>query len=87
MQFSESWLRQYVNPPLDSSALAHAMTMAGLEVEEQYCVAPAFTKIVVAQICRQSNIPMPIVCVFARLMLALVKNCKLFVVRPMPVLA
>ena len=50
MQFSESWLRQYVNPPLDSSALAHAMTMAGLEVEEQYCVAPAFTKIVVAQI-------------------------------------
>jgi phenylalanyl-tRNA synthetase beta chain len=50
MQFSESWLRQYVNPSLDSEALGHAMTMAGLEVEERHTVAPAFTKIVVAQI-------------------------------------
>ncbi|BDX21412.1 phenylalanine--tRNA ligase beta subunit [Polynucleobacter sp. TUM22923] len=50
MQFSESWLRQYVNPDLDSQALGHAMTMAGLEVEEQHTVAPAFTQIVVAQI-------------------------------------
>ena len=50
MQFSESWLRQYVNPTLDSDALGHAMTMAGLEVEEQHSVAPAFTKIVIAQI-------------------------------------
>ena len=50
MQFSESWLRQYVNPSLDSDALAHAMTMAGLEVEEQHSVAPPFTKIVVAEI-------------------------------------
>ena len=31
MQFSESWLRQYVNPSLDSDALGHSMTMAGLE--------------------------------------------------------
>jgi phenylalanyl-tRNA synthetase beta chain len=50
MQFPESWLRHYVNPSLDSDALGHAMTMAGLEVEEQHSVAPAFTKIVVAQI-------------------------------------
>ena len=50
MQFSESWLRQYVNPSLDSDALGHAMTMAGLEVEEQHSLAPAFTKIVIAQI-------------------------------------
>ncbi|MBU3628490.1 phenylalanine--tRNA ligase subunit beta [Polynucleobacter sp. AP-Reno-20A-A9] len=50
MQFSESWLRQYVNPSLDSDALGHAMTMAGLEVEERHSVAPAFTKIVIAQI-------------------------------------
>lgn len=50
MQFSESWLRQYVNPALDSKALSHAMTMAGLEVEEQHTVAPAFTNIVVAEI-------------------------------------
>ncbi|WP_114689645.1 phenylalanine--tRNA ligase subunit beta [Polynucleobacter necessarius] len=50
MQFSESWLRQYVNPSIDSDALGHAMTMAGLEVEAQHSVAPAFTKIVIAQI-------------------------------------
>jgi len=50
MQFSESWLRQYVNPELDSAALGHAMTMAGLEVEEQYSVAPPFTQIVIAEI-------------------------------------
>ncbi len=50
MQFSESWLRQYVNPSLDSNALGHAMTMAGLEVEEQHSVAPVFTKIVIAEI-------------------------------------
>ena len=50
MQFSESWLRQYVNPSLDSDGLGHAMTMAGLEVEEQYSVVPAFTKIVISQI-------------------------------------
>ena len=50
MQFSESWLRQYVNPSLSSDQLAHAMTMAGLEVEEQYSAAPPFTNVVVAQI-------------------------------------
>ncbi len=50
MQFSESWLRQYVNPSLDSNALGHAMTMAGLEVEEHHAVAPPFTKIVIAKI-------------------------------------
>ncbi len=50
MQFSESWLRQYVNPSQDSDALAHVMTMAGLEVEDRHSVAPAFTKIVIAQI-------------------------------------
>ncbi len=33
MQFSEKWLREYVNPSLNSEELAHALTMAGLEVE------------------------------------------------------
>jgi len=50
MQFSESWLRQFVNPAIDSKALGHAMTMAGLEVEEQRSVAPPFSKVVVAEI-------------------------------------
>ena len=50
MQFSESWLRQFVNPSIDSQALSHALTMAGLEVEEQRSLAPPFTKVVVAEI-------------------------------------
>jgi phenylalanyl-tRNA synthetase beta chain len=47
MQFSESWLRSFVNPSLDSEALSHLLTMAGLEVEEMQPVAPHFDKIVV----------------------------------------
>lgn len=50
MKFSENWLRQFVNPALDSAALGHVLTMAGLEVEAQEPVAPAFSHVVVAQI-------------------------------------
>lgn len=50
MKFSENWLRTYVNPALDSNQLAHALTMAGLEVEAMESVAPAFEKIVVAEV-------------------------------------
>ena len=50
MQFSESWLRTFVNPSLTSEELAHLLTMAGLEVEEMKAVAPAFDKVVVAQV-------------------------------------
>ncbi|MBU0593471.1 MAG: phenylalanine--tRNA ligase subunit beta [Gammaproteobacteria bacterium] len=50
MKFSENWLRTYVNPALDSDQLAHALTMAGLEVEGLESVAPAFENIVVAEV-------------------------------------
>jgi len=50
MQFPESWLREFCNPSLSSQALADTLTMAGLEVEEMRPVAPAFSKVVVAQI-------------------------------------
>ena len=50
MQFSEQWLRSLVNPALDSAALGHLLTMAGLEVEDAEPVAPSFTGVVVAQI-------------------------------------
>ncbi len=50
MQFPESWLRNLVNPALDTSALAHAMTMAGLEVEALAPAAPTFNNVVVAKI-------------------------------------
>lgn len=50
MQFSEQWLRNFVNPSLDTQALGHALTMTGLEVEDLTPVAPAFDKIVVGEI-------------------------------------
>lgn len=50
MKFSENWLRTYVNPDLDSDRLAHALTMAGLEVEALESVAPAFDKVVVGEV-------------------------------------
>uniref|UniRef100_UPI00356A0285 phenylalanine--tRNA ligase subunit beta n=1 Tax=Hydrogenophaga sp. TaxID=1904254 RepID=UPI00356A0285 len=50
MQFPESWLRSFCNPPISSQQLADTLTMAGLEVEELTPVAPPFTGIVVGQI-------------------------------------
>ena len=50
MQFPESWLREFCNPPLTTQQLADTLTMAGLEVEALEPVAPSFTRIVVAEI-------------------------------------
>ena len=50
MQFPESWLREFCNPPLTTQQLADTLTMSGLEVEELKPVAPPFTKIVVGEI-------------------------------------
>ena len=50
MQFPESWLREFCNPPLTTQQLADTLTMAGLEVEELKPVAPPFTHIVVGEI-------------------------------------
>jgi phenylalanyl-tRNA synthetase beta chain len=50
MKFSERWLRAYADPALSSDELAHALTMAGLEVEERGPAAPPFTGVVVARV-------------------------------------
>jgi phenylalanyl-tRNA synthetase beta chain len=50
MQFSESWLRTLVDPPLSADELAHLLTMSGLEVEECRPVAPDFSGVVVGEI-------------------------------------
>ena len=57
MQFPESWLRQWVNPSIDTDALAHLLTMAGLEVEETVPAAPAFSGVVVARIVEIASHP------------------------------
>lgn len=50
MQFPESWLREFCDPPLSTQALADLLTMSGMEVEELRPVAPPFSGIVVAEI-------------------------------------
>src|SRR5262245_23353587 len=50
MQFSERWLRAFVDPPIGSEDLARLLTMSGVEVESCVPVAPPFTGVVVGQV-------------------------------------
>ncbi|MEL0027506.1 MAG: phenylalanine--tRNA ligase subunit beta, partial [Perlucidibaca sp.] len=50
MQFSEQRLRQLVNPAVDTAALAHQLTMAGLEVDAITPVAPAFSGVLIGEV-------------------------------------
>lgn len=50
MKFSEAWLRQWVNPALNSDDLLFQMTMAGLEVDGTEPVAQSFSGVVVGEI-------------------------------------
>ncbi|MGB1580102.1 MAG: phenylalanine--tRNA ligase subunit beta [Nevskiales bacterium] len=50
MKFSEQWLREWVNPDLDTQALCEQLSMAGLEVDDLTAAAPAFQQVVVAEV-------------------------------------
>ncbi len=50
MRVSEAWLRTFVDPPIDTAALAERLTMSGLEVEGNEPAAPPFEGVVVARI-------------------------------------
>ena len=50
MQFSERWLRRFVDPPLGSDELARLLTMSGIEVESCHPVAPPFSGVVVGRV-------------------------------------
>ena len=50
MQFPESWLREFCDPPIGTAELAERLTMAGLEVEALQPVAPPFRGVVVAKV-------------------------------------
>ncbi len=50
MKFSEAWLRQWVDPPMSTQALANRLTMAGLEVDNLTPAAPPFSEVVVAHV-------------------------------------
>lgn len=50
MKVSELWLREWVNPAIESQSLANILTMAGLEIEAIHPVAGEFSGVIVAQI-------------------------------------
>lgn len=50
MQFPYSWLKEFVHTLHEPEALAHLLTMAGLEVEETEAAAPEFSGVVIAQV-------------------------------------
>ncbi|NQX88274.1 MAG: phenylalanine--tRNA ligase subunit beta [Halioglobus sp.] len=50
MKISEKWLREWVDPCVDTRTLAHQMTMAGLEIEAIEPVAGEFSGVIVGEI-------------------------------------
>ena len=50
MRVSENWLREWVNPAVDTQQLSRCFTMAGLEVDAIEPAAPKFSGIVYAKV-------------------------------------
>ncbi|ASJ96562.1 MULTISPECIES: phenylalanine--tRNA ligase subunit beta [Shewanella] len=50
MKFSESWLREWVNPSISRDELSHQITMAGLEVDGVDAVAGEFSGVIVGEV-------------------------------------
>jgi len=57
MKFSEKWLREFVNPKVDTETLMHQLTMAGLEVDGIETACPEFRGLVVAEVKTVSKHP------------------------------
>jgi len=50
MKFSESWLREWVNPSVNTNELSEQLSMAGLEVDGIEAVAGDFSGVVVGEV-------------------------------------
>lgn len=50
MKFSEAWLREWVNPAIDTNTLSEQLSMAGLEVDGIEPVAGVFSGVVVGEV-------------------------------------
>lgn len=50
MKFSEAWLREWVNPAIDTNTLSEQLSMAGLEVDGIEPVAGQFSGVVVGEV-------------------------------------
>ena len=50
MKFSESWMREWVDPKEDTESLINQLTMAGLEVDSVQPVSGSLEKVIIAEI-------------------------------------
>ena len=50
MIFSESWLREFVDPGMSTAELVETLTMAGLEVDNVTSAASQFSGVVVGRV-------------------------------------
>ena len=57
MRFSEAWLRELVNPEIDTDALSHQLSMAGLEVDSVEKAAPEFHGVVIGEVLTKEQHP------------------------------
>lgn len=57
MRISENWLREWVNPDMKTEAIAHTLTMAGLEVDSVTDAAGDFTGVVVGEVLSANQHP------------------------------
>lgn len=57
MRFGDDWLKEWVRPVPPVQALAHTLTMGGLEVDSIEPAAPGFQQVVVARIVRVTPHP------------------------------
>jgi phenylalanyl-tRNA synthetase beta chain len=57
MKLSEQWLREWINPALNTQQLADQLTMAGLEIESITPVAGEFTNVVIGHVLQAEQHP------------------------------
>ena len=57
MKFSEAWLREWVNPSVNTTELADQLSMAGLEVDSVEPVAGEFEGVVVGEVLTREQHP------------------------------
>ncbi|AAO90825.1 phenylalanine--tRNA ligase subunit beta [Coxiella burnetii] len=57
MKLSEQWLREWVNPPVDTEKLTAQLTMAGLEVDSVKPAARTLEKVVVGEVIAREKHP------------------------------
>ena len=57
MKLSEQWIRDWVNPDLDTEALGHQLTMAGHELDDIIAQGAGLDGVVIAEVIEVAQHP------------------------------